>query len=475
MCDSTTNQSNQLDPRYVPNALPNGYTWIGSNLNAPIAVPLSTAVGNSTNQNNVVSNIAAGISTSILSLGDSTEAGITTWTYPFFLMLMAKYPAYNYNYLAWNSTNQTYDPPVFLSGAQNSRYLAMTGGQSGLFLPSSDVSPITSDMDLRAYVQSTNYASGIIQTLISKYQGGVEVSFRFNITTDGHLQLMWSADGLNQIIKVSTVTLASAGITNGQDIWLKATLTLNNGASGNDVKFYYSTNNITYTQLGATVTTAGTTSVYFGALTNWELGTTLNSANSALVGNYYYAEIRNGLNGPILSPYSLESWCRYLVTGAVWTGAPLLTMFLGGQPGIALTGLLDATRIKTMVPYNEHALIMMSCGHNDGNSHGTSYMALWDSWLAAVRGRIKTGDFWVVTQNPDIRNTVLNNPYEEQSRRQGEIGSWGLKNSLRLVDFYTVMVNTPNWQSLIQSDNTHPTTAGYLLWAQTTFKAIFGS
>jgi hypothetical protein len=57
-------------------------------------------------------------------------------------------------------------------------------------------------------------------------------------------------------------------ITDGEYLWIKYTLDVDNGAGGHDVKFYtaadQATEPTTWTQLGSTVTTAGTTSVWPG-------------------------------------------------------------------------------------------------------------------------------------------------------------------------------------------------------------------
>jgi hypothetical protein len=111
----------------------------------------------------------------------------------------------------------------------------------------------------------------------------------------------WSFNGTNTISVISTAPLPTTG-----RISLKVTLDVDNGAAGSDVKFWTSTTGIngTYTQLGATRTTAGVTSVFAGNA-NLEIGTggggALDNAFSTSVENYYgrvYGfQIWNGISG----------------------------------------------------------------------------------------------------------------------------------------------------------------------------------
>ena len=83
------------------------------------------------------------------------------------------------------------------------------------------------------------------------------------ITTDGKLHFLWSANGTDFSDKASTVANT---ITDGASAWIMATFDVDNGAAGNDIKFYTAPDSAslptTWTQLGATVTTAGVASVF---------------------------------------------------------------------------------------------------------------------------------------------------------------------------------------------------------------------
>lgn len=103
---------------------------------------------------------------------------------------------------------------------------------------------------------------GVAQRLISKWVFSSQQSYQFTLLGDGTLQLSWSSTGGNTINRVSTVTVASTGVADDEFKWVGATLDADNGAAGHDVRFWTSDDGDAWTQLGATVTTAGTTSIF---------------------------------------------------------------------------------------------------------------------------------------------------------------------------------------------------------------------
>jgi len=122
----------------------------------------------------------------------------------------------------------------------------------------------------------------------------------FTLTSTGQLNLRWYPTGsVASVISItSTATLGSVGIVANQRIVIKVTLDVNNGAGGNDVRFWYSTNNgVTFTQLGSTVTTAGITSmvpVTAGLTFN------LSAGGTELDARVFRGTLRNGIGGPIV-------------------------------------------------------------------------------------------------------------------------------------------------------------------------------
>jgi hypothetical protein len=76
---------------------------------------------------------------------------------------------------------------------------------------------------------------------------------------------------------------------------VRVTLDVDNGASGNDARFFTSVDGVSWTQLGATVTTAGVTSI-FNSTTNVKVGSTF-LGGTFTAGKMYRAQIFNGIDG----------------------------------------------------------------------------------------------------------------------------------------------------------------------------------
>jgi hypothetical protein len=155
---------------------------------------------------------------------------------------------------------------------------------------------ITGDIDIRIDIMPSNWADG--PGLANKYLStGNQRSWAFYANLDGTITFRWSADGTTVITKTST---AAVSIPASGRIALRVVLDVNNGAAGNDVKFYTATDiNGSWTQLGTTVTTAGTTSI-FDSTANLEIGGSQgNGTGDDLAGRIYGFELRSGIAGTL--------------------------------------------------------------------------------------------------------------------------------------------------------------------------------
>lgn len=153
---------------------------------------------------------------------------------------------------------------------------------------------ITGDIDVRLYMAADDWTPAAAPALFYKYNTGAgNASYGLYMNTNGTLGFFWSADGSAALDKVST---AAPIVSNFGALWIRATLDVDNGAAGNDVKFYTSIDGVIWTQLGATVTTAGTTSI-FDSNTQLTIGMRGSGSNDPLAGKVYRAQIYAGLTG----------------------------------------------------------------------------------------------------------------------------------------------------------------------------------
>lgn len=125
---------------------------------------------------------------------------------------------------------------------------------------------ITGDIDIRIDLQPYSWRPTTGQDLLlaSKYlTGGDQRSWILWVPPTGVARFRWSPNGT----LASAITISSTVAIPDDDARraVRVTLDVNNGAAGNDVTFYTApTIAGSWTQLGAVVTTAGTTSIHSG-------------------------------------------------------------------------------------------------------------------------------------------------------------------------------------------------------------------
>jgi hypothetical protein len=169
-------------------------------------------------------------------------------------------------------------------------------GVTGNFLsvPDEAALDINGDIDIRLRVALDDWTPSVVNRLVTKFSSAAgNYSYQFSIGTSGLLRLSWSANGTAVISKDAT---AATGLADGSVKWVRATLDVDNGASGNDVKFFLSDDGIAWTQLGATVTTATATSIYSGNA-NLKVGAFQDAGVEPVVGKVYRAVVKNGIDG----------------------------------------------------------------------------------------------------------------------------------------------------------------------------------
>ncbi len=201
--------------------------------------------------------------------------------------------------------------PTFPTGAVNAtntisgdnRYLDLPG-TNGHFASTPDHASldITGDVDLRAYVALDWDSVSAYEPIVWKVASG-QRSYWLTLAANNSLEMSWSIDGSAQIIEGSTVD-PGATLADGDFQWVRATLDVDNDASGYDVKFYlggFDRNNPVWVQLGATVVGGATTSIFSGTAallvgadgfsSNWLKG---------LVG---IAQVYDGIDGTLVADF----------------------------------------------------------------------------------------------------------------------------------------------------------------------------
>ncbi len=178
-------------------------------------------------------------------------------------------------------------------------YLLSSAESDGAETPDSANLSITGDIDVRVEVAFDDWDT--FGGLANKFSGSSQRSWAFYKNADGTLTFGWSTTGADLITKTST---AAVVVPASGRLALRATLDVNNGAAGNDVRFYTASSiGGSYSQLGSTVTTAGVTSI-FDSTAAVQAGRS--NIGVGLVGRVYAFECYQGIAGTLRADLLLD-------------------------------------------------------------------------------------------------------------------------------------------------------------------------
>ncbi len=225
----------------------------------------------------------------------------------------------SYSSLSWTSATTGETWTVTPGGSDNSDVLFLPApseygveryvylpGLTGNYLSAPDEAAldITGDLDLRVHCALDDWTSAY-QYLLAKWSGGTSPpsarSYYLMTNLSGGLRFGWS-DGTTVFTKDST---AAHGVAEGAAKWFRATLDVDNGASGNDVKFFTSDDGTSWTQLGSTVTTAGATAIVSGSA-QLEVGGAFAGTSFPPTGRFFRAQVYDGIDGTPVFDWSAE-------------------------------------------------------------------------------------------------------------------------------------------------------------------------
>ncbi len=181
--------------------------------------------------------------------------------------------------------------PLFL-GYTGSQYVYMPGiAANYVSTPDAAALDIVGDIWIAGRFAMTDWTPASDQTLIAKWEDtGDQRAYRLMVDTTGVLRLGWSTDGTAANVVEEDSTTAPT-VTNGDKLWVAGTLDVSSG----DVKFYVGGIEIipVWTQLGTTVSGAGSTSIDAGTAV-LEVGTDNTGTAQFFIGEVYNAQVENG-------------------------------------------------------------------------------------------------------------------------------------------------------------------------------------
>jgi len=180
---------------------------------------------------------------------------------------------------------------------------------------------ITGDLDVRVAAAPDDWTPATAGTFASKWvTTGNQRSWTLRLETTGRLVLFWSTTGADSLSASSTV---SVPMNDGQPLWVRYTIDVDNGAAGRTIRFYTSVDGVGWSQLGTDVVQAGVTSI-FNSTSEVAVGSYNNGGSERFAGRIFSAEIRNGIAGTIVASPNFAAQAAGTTsfvdsTGKTWT------------------------------------------------------------------------------------------------------------------------------------------------------------
>lgn len=291
----------------------------------------------------------------ILAEGDSTSDAAGEWFYDSMNALGSYIEDYSIQYRLWDNATSSYKTNTNLQyGSEGDAYGLLPDAAQSYFstLDSTDLS-IVGDLDLRAKVRVD---AGELATIISKWGAVGNYSFYMGYFPSGDgstssIGLYWSEDGT----AIKSASSGAFATVNGADIWIRATLDVDDGGGNKIATFYKSADGVTWTSILA-VTTATATSI-FDSSANIEIGTRTNGTVGFFSGRIYAAEIRDGIAGKIAASPELDMAFPSTISsfkdteGNIWNLHGDVTVGNGSPGLLVMNGSMSGSVTSTYINY----------------------------------------------------------------------------------------------------------------------------
>lgn len=149
------------------------------------------------------------------------------------------------------------------------------------------------DLDVQVLLRLDDWTPSAENFVVGEYlTTGNKRGWSLRVRTTGVVRLLCSPDGTATVTADSTASVPFANLEKG---WIRAVLDVNNGAAGKTARFYTSDDGITWTQLGADVTTAGTTSI--ASHSGNVIGLGGEGTSASLIGRVYAVRLYSTIGG----------------------------------------------------------------------------------------------------------------------------------------------------------------------------------
>lgn len=407
-------------------------------------------------------------SVAIQVYSDSTADGVSDWAYKLLAKIGNDYPEYTVQSRLWDDVSHNFNLPATLQiGTAGAMFLDCSTGPTTRKISHAGVKPLSGIIDITLKFSTLDWTPASAKTYISKtgVDGNRGWYIGLQINT-GRPTFTFSTDGLGGTLE-EMVVIGSPVISDGLTTYLRWVFTPNNGAGGHSLEVYQSTDMMSWTQLGSTLTVAGVVSI-FPSTAPLELGGAGSGVSDATA-KIYEVYIRDGRNGQTIAPVLPDMWEPFNENAVQVVGAPVLTLVNASRSGGTIDYLTEADRIKKMTPNFGQALVFVSVSHNEGTTFSTSYLALFHQMVTKAKDMNPYAQLVIVVQNPEYVGTPH---YIEHGKRRLDMLAYAHTQKLDLIDIHQVFVDYGAWIADLMADPVHPNALGGTLWADTVYQKI---
>lgn len=407
-------------------------------------------------------------------LGDSTGNDQNEWVYLTSQALASTYTENSFVYYIYSDAQSTYSKPQrFSTGADGKAYgtYSATIGTGVKALNSGGLSLKDKDFEIIVHVAPVSWTTGGI--VVSKFDGMNPREWIFNVGgPSSNMIFTYTMDGSTLL---SAASSAIPGVVDGEDMYLKMSVDIDNGSTQHAFNFYKSTDGLNWTQVGTTVTKENVLSMYeTTALV--EFGGRSGFATGMFNGKIYDVQILEGLTNQkallhmdfgnksdnsnlFKDPYGNT----FEIVNIPVTGSKNIVILNGSIPGDAISQVKNVTRFGKQTPMTPTASFI-NYSHNEGLDvdYTNDYLEL----VLMLRTKYPNTMVYGVTQNRQLDPRTTEQIAAHEIRNQ-QIKTLSASNNMGVVDGYAA-VSAVN----INSDGIHPAEAGSIQWKDAAISAI---
>jgi len=406
-------------------------------------------------------------------LGDSTGDGADEWPRLLAADLAADHPEWTVHHRLWSHAAQAYAAPtVVQTGTAGTQAMVVASGSQTRRMAASASPHIAGAIDVRIKMSLTDWTPTVAHTFTGKSgsPGARGWYATINNTASGNRPAFtYSTDGT----ALATMTvIGTPTVADGATIWMRWVFVPDNGAGSRTLSAYQSTDGVTWTQIGATLTTAGAVTLFNNTTEGYALGGESTGANASGA-TIYEVNILDGIDGENVVPALPDLWTpNALLTSNTIpvTGAPVLTILNGSRPGANIAYWADAPRLTKATPNFGQAAAILSLSHNQGVAFAAPFIAEYDAWRAQVETRLPAVPSVILTQNPE---TPAATNATQHAQRRRDLIALARQKGAGLVDTYQAFLDYgPTWDPDLMLDPIHPNPAGSVVLSESLMKAI---